>query len=164
MNEIELLQKIKDAEQQLADARRMLEDYQNNKLWVPKKGETYWFISSEGNTLPEVWQDYDTDKGRYVTDSVFRTKEAAERKVRRRQTHQKLKELAAKWNTEPINSGNTNQIKWFVYYHARDKVLHMDSITVMTIPNQVYFTANVFNKILKVIPEEELIEYCKGDY
>ena len=164
MNEIELLQKIKDAEQQLADARRMLEDYRNRIPFSPKNGETYWFISSEGNTLPEVWQDYDTDRGRYATDGIFRTKDDAKREVRRRKTHQKLKELAAKLNTKPIDFATDSQGKWFVYYHARDKVLYMGRLYAMYTPNQVYFTENCLDKILEEIPKEELINYCKGDY
>lgn len=162
MNETELLQKIKNAEQQLAEARRMLEDYRNKSPWKPRDGETYWYISSAGDVLPEVWQGYDTDKGRYATGGIFRTEDDAEREVRRRKTHQKLKELAAKWNTEPIRVDN-NQAKYGLYLLTSGK-LAMYSTDYAIKPNTVYFNKYALDDILEEIPEEELIEYCKGDY
>ena len=164
MNEQELLQKVKDAEQRLAEARRMLEDYRNNKLWVPKKGELYWYISSTGEVFSQDWFGYNTEKGRYATGSVFRTKDAAEREVRRRKTHQKLKELAAELNTEPIDLNSCLQYKWFVYYHAIDKNVRMTYTRATYGPGKVYFTECCLDMILEAIPEEELIEYCKGEY
>lgn len=162
MNEIELLQKIKDAEQQLTDARRMLEDYQSRMPLTPKEGETYWFISSEGNILPEVWKNYATDRGRYATDCIFRTKDDAEREVRRRKTHQKLKEFAHRYNDGEIIElrdrhylGYDFCIKQLCFYNAGDSIM----------PNTIYFKDwHFLDNLLEEISEDELIEYCKGGY
>lgn len=86
----------------------------------------------------------------------------AEREVRRRKTHQKLKELAAKWNTEPISVDN-QQVKYGLYLLTNGK-LAMYSTDYAIEPNTVYFNKHALNDILKEIPEEEIVEYCKGDY
>lgn len=163
MNETELLQKIKDAEQQLADARRMLEDYRSKSPWKPKDGETYWFIST--GIKDTTWAFDHIDEELYAIGNVFRTEDDAEREVRRRKTHQKLKELATKWNTEPIDFSNSEQVKWSLIYVAGDiNKLQMGTGYVAQEPNTVYFTHDVLDQIKKEISEEELIEYCKGDY
>ena len=165
MNETELLQKIKDAEQQLADARRMLEEYRKSGAVRPDIDEEYYYIDSYARVIRTTWlDDENLDKIKFEIGNVFRTYDDAEREIRRRKTHQKLKELAAELNTEPIDLNNCLQYKWFVYYHAIDKNVRMTYTRATYAPGKVYFTECCLDMILEAIPEEELIEYCKGEY
>ena len=162
MNEAELLKKIKDAEQQIADARRMLEEYRKCGVVRPAINEEYYYIDSCGKIIRTIWLDDDLDKVKFEIGNVFNTRDDAERAVRRRKTHQKLKELAAKWNDEPIIV-DKYQTKYGLYLLASGR-LEMYSTDYATVPNTVYFNHNVLDDILEEIPEDELIEYCKGDY
>lgn len=163
MNRLELLKRIERAQAEIEAAKKLLKDYEQIKVRKPEDGETFYYIDG-GDIEHCVWDGFLNDRELYEMGEVFLEFEDAKREIKRRKTHHKLKELASKLNTEPINIDSCSQARWSPYYNVIDKKIIMNFTRTACDPGQVYFTDNFLDKILEVIPEEELIEYCRGDY
>lgn len=60
----------------------------------PKKGDTYWFIGSDGMAYKNEWDGYGTVKNRQKIGNVYRTKEGAEMYALR------LESMATRWKPD----------------------------------------------------------------
>lgn len=160
MNQSELLQKIRDAEKQIADARRMLEEYRKNGAVRPKNGDGFYYITQRGEILSTIWTNDPADEDKFKIGNVFYTKDDVERAVRRLKTHQKLKEFAYKYNDgEVIEVRDRHCLGYDLYSKELCSYCVGDYMTY----NNIYFKDEYFlSPLLKEIPKDELIEYCKG--
>ena len=164
MDTIELLNKIRDAEKQIADARRLLEEYKKSGVVRPKDGNRFYFINQRGDVSDVLWTSDPVDEDKFKIGNVFNTQDDAERAVRRLKTHQKLKEFAYKYNDgEIIDMENWSKNKCLLSYGIRNKCLCYSFTGRLVFPGIVYFKDEHFlDALLEEIPEDELIEYCKG--
>lgn len=94
-----------------------------NKIWKPKKGETYWTICSR-TILNAEWYDHVVDIERYEYGEIYKTREEAEEEAVRRKMVAKWKMLSTeageeenKWDADGHNS------HWRIYYDSRDDSL-----------------------------------------
>ena len=123
-------------------------------------GNRFYFITQRGDVSDVLWTSDPVDEDKFKIGNVFNTQDDAERAVRRLKTHQKLKEFAYKYNDGEIIElrdrhylGYDFYIKQLCFYNAGDSIL----------PNTIYFKDwHFLDALLEEIPEDELIEYCKG--
>lgn len=85
MNKIDELQKKADELQKELDE---LKKQENNGMWIPKRGERYWYIDGCGEVFYTINKFMPKDEKRFFIGNVFKTKEEAEFYV------EKLKVLA----------------------------------------------------------------------
>lgn len=85
MSKIEELQKKIDELQKELDE---LKKQENNGIWIPKRGEKYWYIDECGDVFYTINAFNQYDEKRFLIGNVFKTKEEAEFAV------EKLKVLA----------------------------------------------------------------------
>ena len=162
MNEEELLQKIKNAEQQLANARRMLEDYKKSRVIRPRNGDRFYFITQRGTVSSVIWTIDPADEDKFKIGNVFNTQEEAEKAVQQLKTHQKIKEFAYRYNDGEII--DIRERYCIGYYALYNKQLYPYYLGDCVLPNTIYFKdKNFLDALLKEIPESEIIEYCKGN-
>lgn len=163
MNRLELLKRIERAQAEIEAAKKLLKDYEQIKVRKPEDGETFYYIDG-GDIEHSPWDDSLADRRLYEMGEVFLDFEDARQEIKRRQTHHKLKELASKLNTKPVNFDALDQKKWSLSYLTSDERVRMTYTYSECTPGQVYFTDDCLDEILEVIPEGALIEYCRGEY
>ena len=56
-------------------------DKEEEKEWVPKEEDEYWFIGNGGELLVTNWYDLHVDNARLAFKNVFRTREQAEARL-----------------------------------------------------------------------------------
>lgn len=129
---------------------------------VPEIGTAYYYIDMSGVEFA-TWEGDDFDQTLFERGEVFCNRDAAERALRVRKTHFKLRQLARQLNTEPIDFKNPEATKWCLRKSIWEGKLKMSPMGGVYMPGQVYFTDNVLDKIMEVIPASDLWEYCKED-
>lgn len=75
MNKIEELQaKIDNLQKELDGLKKQ----ENNGMWIPKRGEKYWYINECGDVFYTINAFNQTDEKRFLAGNVFKTREEAE--------------------------------------------------------------------------------------
>lgn len=105
-------------------------------VWKPKKGDRYWVISSNAGVVSCPWCDNHDDRSFFETGNVFKTKDAAEKEVKRRKVYQRLKELAGGY--EHRMGYNNHYIYWSGDFEGFRVWSDNSNIQV----NQVYFLSS----------------------
>ena len=97
-----------------------IEEIKESTRWKPEVHQCYYYISSSGGILDDVWNNYDSDRKLFSMGNCFQTKEEAERVV------EYLKALAVVRGdaTKNFVKGERN---WYVYYDAAYKWLDIVS-------------------------------------
>lgn len=122
--------------------RYYLEDVPEEKKYggrVPKEGDEYFHIPSDGVIRRSSWNCYCIDKDRFATGSAFWTIEEAEKELARRKAYVILKEDTKGFEPDWKNS---KQIKWYVTYDywAKDFYINFLDTCIFT----GIFTCNHF--------------------
>jgi hypothetical protein len=91
-----------------------------NKKWAPEHGELYWALGLtmdseiiKGGIFNTYNTEYDIDRYRIATNSVYQTKEEAEKALLRMKSAERrhLPKMGEHYKTVDID-GNVNVIKW----------------------------------------------------
>lgn len=96
----ELRVSLVEAEKQIQDIRKELDELDKVKIepesrrWKPKRGKTYYFISSDGDIIGDIWAESPYDLLRFAIGNCFETREEAEFEVERLKVIAELKEFA----------------------------------------------------------------------
>ena len=96
-------------EEALADDWEVVEE---NKVWKPKKGETYWYICNAGNIVDDTNDNTKTDEDRFSIGNCFKTQEEAKHMVEKLKVIKELKDFALENNEEEIDWNNPEQDKY----------------------------------------------------
>ena len=78
MNNKEIMEKISELEQQIAELKEAAQKQDEPKEWKPKAGEDYWYISESMSATNADFCDDDFDNRVIKSNNCFRTKERAE--------------------------------------------------------------------------------------
>src|SRR5690554_6097946 len=110
----ELIAKYGDKE---IDEKKFKElfDIKDGKVFIPKEGERYWYVSHKGLLENFFFDDGPTDNAILKHNVVYRTKEEAEFARDERAFKVKMKRDFAE-NSDEIDWGNGNQNKYYMYY------------------------------------------------
>ena len=90
-------------------------DKEENKVWKPNKGETYFCVCFDGSPHRYVWIGNDEDKEAYEIGNCVKTKKEAEDMVFCIKLYAKLKKFA-----KENNEWEKNQEKYFVFYYNNE--------------------------------------------
>lgn len=135
MNKIEELQvEIDNLQKELDELKKQ----ENNGMWIPKRGERYWYIDGCGEVFYTINKFMPKDEKRFLVGNVFKTKEEAEFAVEKLKVLAELKVFAEskdrKWDGENrhweigywSDRGLVN-VDWFtcksggIYFESKEK-------------------------------------------
>lgn len=129
-----------------------------SKVWKPKVGETYFFVSSYGETRAESWDNDEFDNGTYDFCNCYKTREQAEFSLKKRKVEAELKRFADEHNDGDID-WNKEVPKYYILYCHRDDSIGVGDFTYIK-ENTVYFTSKeIAKKAVQEIGEERLKKY-----
>lgn len=121
-----------------------LREYESNKtgtLYKPYYGDTYYYINYALNSINKgIWINRNIDLNNYSFNNVFKTKEEAEFELERNRIIQKLRYYAMKYN-KPLDWGNTEECKYFIYYDYKYKCIDLGYNTFIETCNTIYFSS-----------------------
>lgn len=101
-------------------------DKEENKVWKPNKGETYFGVWFDGSPYSYVWIGNDEDKGAYEIGNCVKTKKEAEDMAFCVKLYANLKKFA-----KENNEWEKNQEKYFVFYYNNE----IDEILIECLAN-----------------------------
>lgn len=108
-----------------------------NPVYRPKVGDKYFTTYSDGNAYCVDWTGQEYDLARLSHGNVFKTKEDAEKEMKRRKVYQRLKKLAGGYE---YTHGNTN---YFIYWGGISGEFEVCMRTRARNMNTVYFETEV---------------------
>ena len=106
------------------------------KNWQPEEGETYFYISSEGDVESETYESNTyIDNARLEFSNIFRTEEEANIMARKLQIITKLRKLSNVDFNEDFD-----EPKWYITYNHGTESIECDtSYHVQRMPFCIYF-------------------------
>lgn len=85
-----------------------------------KKGESYWYVSSNTSRIRKAcWRDRKKDHYRYSIGNVFKKERYAKFMQEREKVIEELKRYAEEHDNRKVNWNDENQEKWYICYDAR---------------------------------------------
>lgn len=160
------LNEIKNNIQTLTDKMELLqkkieEEDDRKEWWIPKKGDGYCYIGSDGYVERILNEDKNIDKCKINNLNYFQTEQQAERQSFEQLLHRKLKKFALENNSE-VDWSNDDS-KYNIWYDYQEKKLDIGCIEEARDFGQIYFTSEEVAK--KAIEEfkDELIIYFTSD-
>lgn len=131
--------------------------FQQNKTWYPKDGESFYFVTADGEVTYDRFLSYAAcDNNKVQFHNIFKTQEEAKKMLEKLKIINRLRELAN------INFGNDgNQLKYSVSYDIDTKKVRPVLCRFnRLIPFEVYFkTEQDCRKAINTIGEENLKKY-----
>ena len=117
---MKLSEYIKEFGDKQVDVDKLSEFIIEDKVFVPKVGDTYWYIDSFGNVRNHVYSDL-IDHDQLITSTqVYRTKTEAE-SARDKAIFLEFMRKEFLRNSDEIDWGDNNQTKYYLYYdHYKD--------------------------------------------
>ena len=138
MTREEIEKKIAEMEagiEELKEKLKKAEDI-NPDVFIPKDGEEYWSISSDGDIFQVYSNDTAIDKDRLAIGSVFRTPEEAKFEIERLKVIHELKMYAEPRDT---NWDGENEF-YYITYSLDSKDIYIDYNSWYS-HNDIYFSS-----------------------
>lgn len=147
-----------NVESALADDWEVIEE---NKVWKPKKVESYWYICNAGNIVDDRNDNTKTDEDRFSIGNCYKTQEEAKHMVEKLKVIKELKDFALENNEEEIDWNNEEQKKYSFNYNLRSKEFYfITNLCIKESPASVYFTSEELAKqAIETIGEERIKKY-----
>lgn len=127
------------------------------KVWKPKNGEIYYFLTSYADIDITIWANDAPDKCKYAIGNCFRTHEEAEFAVEKLKVIAELKRFAQEHN-EKIDWKDGGWKYWITYDYTGNKFFYMSTITSKR--NDIYFTSEkIAQQAIEAIGADRLKKY-----
>ena len=130
---------------------------EENKVWEPKYGEEYWFITGDGTIyedIPAFTDRLSDHRDRYELGNCFKTKEEAQKAKEKAIIIAQLKRYAEEHNTEKM--GFEKDVHYIGYDYS-DKMVRIFTMHDYKIMNNVYFTSRgICERAIKEIGEDNI--------
>lgn len=135
-------------------------DQENNKVWKPKNGEKYWYISDIKIDYYD-FQDDSADRFLYSIGNCFKTKEDAIFACEKAKVIAELKRFAEENNEREIDWNDWSQYKFSIYCsYLHDDDIQCKESHAHKYGNTVYFTSEKIAKAaIEKIGEDRLKKY-----
>lgn len=127
-----------------------------SEMWKPKQYEKYYYINSCVRVdWDYYYSNYDDDELRVSIGNVFKTKEEAEKMIKKLQIINTLKELSN------IDFNDNDRDKYVIYYSTNYNSILINKHTCFKeLPFSIYFaTKEDCQKAIDIIGEENLKKY-----
>lgn len=129
-----------------------------SKVWKPKFGLVYYFISNNGEIEATNCIESIADEERFVFGNCFKTKDEAKFAVEKLKVITELKRFALEHNEGEID-WNTRKKNFYIYYSYYINRIDIDFATHMR-ESIVYFTSReIAEQAIQEIGEERLKKY-----
>ena len=130
-----------------------------NKVWKPKFGLVYYFISNNGEIEATNCIESIADEERFVFGNCFKTEDEAKFALEKLKVITELKRFAIEHNEGEIDWSDSEQKKYYIYYSCHINRTDIDFTTQMR-ENIVYFTSQeIATQAIQEIGEERLKKY-----
>lgn len=127
-----------------------------------KKGETYYVIDTEYNSMLKIIEFNDQkDEQCYNTGNYYSDKTIAENNAHADRLLRQLRQWQAQ-NDEPISVedwNNESKKKWFIIYSYSSEEMYAEYYYIMRLPNTIYFATKEKAEEAIEVFKDELIWY-----
>ena len=129
-----------------------------SKVFVLKKNQNYYFITTDGKIDREIWEDVEWDNDLFNLGNCFETKEQAEFAIDKQKVYTELKRYALEHNEEEIDWNDIDKCKWCITKDCGK--LNVYSFYRLQFLNQIYFTSEeIAQNAIKEIGEDRIKKY-----
>lgn len=155
MKEIKLNLEMLSGEE-IKQLKKLLEKASDEQdIYKPVYGETYYYINSEGVLNPAEWDDHFFDKKRYEIGNYFKTKKEAEFIVEKQKVVAELNRFAKEHNKRKLDWGYC-----IVYDNLSNKVaVHLIQSNFLDYGVVFFESAKTADEAIKQIGKERLKKY-----
>ena len=131
------------------------------KVWKPKKGDKYFFISSRLEVVKFNNQEDSVDKKVINSGNYFKTKEEAQHMVEKLKVIKELQDFAIENRDEEISWDEDSRYKFSIYFDYRLESIRVNWTTVAhDSPFNLYFTSlEIAKEAIKTIGEDRIKKY-----
>lgn len=162
--EIEELKKlIQDETEKLIELTSRINELENkeknnNKVWIPKEEEKYYYVTHFGTIEEFHWRNHDLDYYKLYQDNIFKTKEEAEFKLFKLKLEGKARKVQIE-NNDITDWNDKNKIKYFIYYSFKyERLDYAGTYTNRAYKLGVFTSKEICEKFIED-NKEDLIKY-----
>ena len=139
MNNKEIMEKISELEQQIAELKEAAQKQYEPKAWKPKAEEDYWYISESMSATNADFCENDFDNRVIKSNNCFPTKERAEEVAKKIRMLLKLERYHDMFCPDYVPDWSSDDAKFIVDYDEGEKQWGCDRIFLIRDATQVYF-------------------------
>lgn len=139
MNNKEIMGKISELEQQIAELKEAAQKQNEPKAWVPEEGEEYWYIQELLYAANAEFCDDCFDNNIIKCNNCFPTKERAEEVAKKIRMLLKLEQYHDMFCPDYVPNLEADNAKYFVAYNEEEKRWNCGMIFLIRDAVQVYF-------------------------
>lgn len=130
------------------------------KVWKPKIGEHYWYLSGDGNIGTITWCGSKLDADRYKLGNCFRTEEEAKFAREKKKVEVELERYAKEHNDPEKEEWNGVNPHYTIRYDIGDEALVRSSNHVVENINDIYFTSeDIVKNAVDYIGAKRIMKY-----
>ena len=139
MNNKEIMEKISELEQQIAELKEAAQKQDEPKAWKPDVEEKYWYISEWLSATSTKFCNGNFDNRLIKSNNCFRTKERAEEVAKKIWMLLKLEQYHDMFCPDYVPDWSSDDGKYIVIYDEVEKQWLCDVIFLIRDAVQVYF-------------------------
>lgn len=139
MNNKEIMEKISELEQQIAELKEAAQKQDEPKAWKPKAGEDYWYISESMSATNADFCEDDFDNRVIKSNNCFPTKERAEKVAKKIRMLLKLERYHDMFCPDYVPDWSSDNGKYVLGYDEVGKQWDYDMFFISGGAAQVYF-------------------------
>lgn len=132
-----------------------------SKVWKPKKGDKYFFISSRLEVVKFNNQEDSVDKKVINSGNYFKTKEEAQHMIEKLKVIKELQDFAIENRDEEISWDEDSRYKFYIYFDYKWKMIRITWATVAHgSPFNIYFASEkAIHDAIDSIGEDRIKKY-----
>ena len=139
MNNKEIMEKISELEQQIAELKEAAQKQDEPKAWKPYNGDQYFFIDSWLRQVVKINKENPIDIELFELGNCFPTKERAEEVAKKIRMLLKLERYHDMFCPDYVPDWSSDDTKHIVCYDEGEKQWGCDRIFISRDAAQVYF-------------------------
>ena len=139
MNNKEIMEKISELEQQIAELKEAAQKQDEPKAWKPDVEEKYWYISEWLSATSTKFCNGNFDNRLIKSNNCFRTKERVEEVAKKIRMLLKLERYHDMFCPDYVPDWLSDDEKYFVVYSEEEKQWIYYTIFISREAAQVYF-------------------------
>lgn len=139
MNNKEIMEKISELEQQIAELKEAAQKQDEPKAWKPKAEEDYWYISESMSATNADFCEDDFDNRVIKSNNCFPTKERAEEVAKKIRMLLKLEHYHDMFCPDYVPDWSSDDAKYVVCYDEVEKQWDCERSFTIRYATQVYF-------------------------
>lgn len=125
-----LKQQTADLEAKLKEMKAEIDRLENGwEMKCPyKDGDEYYFVSANGLTKYDSWNNYDFEKRAFAQGNIFKTQQEAELESKRRNLLTRFRAFRDEWNGDWKPDWRKNDAKYYFYISSTNGEIGINDI------------------------------------